>query len=253
MSDQKRGGKEVPGTEPLWVLIHSPLTSPMVWALVAADLRRRGHDVHMPDLADSGATRMPYWERHARGVALDLTSTGVPASRSLILAGHSGAGPLLPAIAHHARRPIAAYLFVDAGIPVDGKSRLDLMADEDRDFALMLEARLALGSRFPAWSSADLVNLIPDEYLREQVVDALRPRDRAFFAEPLFVPAGWPDAPCAYLQFSAAYDVPAARARREGWPVAHLDTGHFHMLVDPATAADALVGLVRRTRQALPH
>ena len=79
------------------------------------------------------------------------------------------------------------------------------------------------------------------------MLEELQPRSLEFFAEPIPVFAGWPDAPCAYLQFSAVYGEPAAQALREGWPTARLDAGHFHMLVDPAGVADALAtGCLRR-------
>ena len=57
---------------------------------------------------------------------------------------------------------------------------------------------------------------------------------------------GWPDAPCAYLRFGAnpAYDAAAAEAQRRGWPLRSIEGDHFHMLVDPAGVADALLDLV---------
>ena len=72
----------------------------------------------------------------------------------------------------------------------------------------------------------------------------MRPRPLAFFTEPIPVFAGWPDAPCAFLQFSPAYDVPARRAREAGWRYREIAAGHFHMLVDPAAVADALLDLI---------
>ena len=68
----------------------------------------------------------------------------------------------------------------------------------------------------------------------------------AFFEEPIPVFAGWPDAPCAYLQFSAGYDYSAADASQRGWPVVQLDVGHFHMLVEETTVADHILALLAR-------
>ena len=60
----------------------------------------------------------------------------------------------------------------------------------------------------------------------------------------------WPDAPCYYLQLSAAYARSAAHARHRGWASSAIETGHFHMLVDPLAVTDAIVELLagRRTR-----
>jgi hypothetical protein len=43
------------------------------------------------------------------------------------------------------------------------------------------------------------------------------------------------------LLLSPAYTVHAQRARALGWPVAHLPGGHFHLLVEPAMVAQALL------------
>ncbi len=108
-----------------------------------------------------------------------------------------------------------------------------------------LQAHLEAGGRFPEWSADDLREVIPSEGIRQSVVAGLRPRLLAFFTEPLPGFSDAPKAPCAYLQFSAGYDVPASQARQNGWPHRYMDAGHFHMLVDPASVADAAISLVR--------
>ena len=229
----------------LWVLIHSPLVGPATWRLVAEELRRRGEEVLVPTLSDDEAAA-PYWQQHADSVARALEAT--PAERPLILVGHSGAGPLLPAIRQRSTRPVAAYLFVDAGIPQDGASRLDLFAWESREWAEEFRQALAEGARFPTWTEEQLRGIIPDAELRRELVAELRPRAFPFFEEPIPLFQGWPDAPCAYLQFSSTYALYADYARQQGWPIRELEAGHFHMLVEPETVTDILVELVGETR-----
>jgi hypothetical protein len=94
-------------------LIHSPLVGPLTWKPVAEELRRRGVDAAVPALEDDETAGAPFWRRHAESVARALAA--IPENRPLILAGHSGAGPLLPAIRQATGRAIAGYLFVDAG------------------------------------------------------------------------------------------------------------------------------------------
>src|SRR4051812_10497393 len=100
-----------------FVLIHSPLVGPDTWQPVAHRLRARGIDVLVPEIAEAGDGS--FWQRHAGSVARQLAA--VPDERPLVLAGHSGAGPLLPAIGELSRKTIAAYLFVDAGLPHPGR------------------------------------------------------------------------------------------------------------------------------------
>ena len=42
------------------------------------------------------------------------------------------------------------------------------------------------------------------------------------------------------------------QAERAGWPVRTFDAGHFHMLVDPAAVARALVDLIQQMRAEYP-
>jgi hypothetical protein len=227
---------------PTVVLVHSPLVGPSTWEPVAGELRRRGIEVLVPDLADDGG-KPPFQEQHVAAVVAAIRAA--PERNPLVLAGHSGAGPLLPAIGAAAGRPVCGYLFVDAGIPVDGLSRLALMEREDAAFASWFRAYLASGGRYPAWTDADLIPQLPDDAARAAVLAGLRPRGRAFFEEPIPVPAAWPDAPCGYLQLSEAYDVPARQAAGAGWPVIRIaDAGHFHLLADPGTVAEAMLKLI---------
>jgi hypothetical protein len=70
----------------------------------------------------------------------------------------------------------------------------------------------------------------------------------AFFTEPIPVARGFPDAPCAFLQFSPVYDAPAAHARARGWAYARLDAGHFALLTQPRAVTNALIALVEQAQ-----
>ncbi len=249
----------------IFVLIHSPLVGPLTWEPVAERLRAGGHDVFRPmlqDYADGG----PYWRQqaasvmrsvngslgHLRGLAFaeqqaEAVARGLDrAGQPLVLVGHSGAGALLPAIRQALKHPVGGYIFVDAGIHRDGLSRLEMMALEGPEFAAELRTHLAAGGRFPEWQDQQLRPILPDAGPRYRLLQQLRPRSLDFFNEPIPVFAGWPDAPCGYMQFSAAYDVPAAQASAGGWPPRSFEAasaGHFHMLVDPAAVAVALIEL----------
>ena len=232
----------------VYVLIHSPLVGALTWNLVAGELRKRDVDVLVPALNDAPDSEKPFWKQHADSVSESLV--GIPNEQSLTLVAHSGAGPLLPAIRKAIPNPVAAYVFVDAGIPREGATRLDLMKSEDPAWAAQFQAELEGGSRFPNWSMDDLQEIIPDALLRRQMVAEIRPRGLDFFSEPIPVFEGWPDAPCAFIQFSPPYDKPAGVARQAGWIVEVLKAGHFHMLVDPQAVADSIVRSVHKTLNA---
>ena len=227
-----------------WVLIHSPLVGPLTWSLVADEMRQHGLDVLVPRLRDSPESKEPFWRQQACSAAEDLAE--IPETASVALVAHSGAGPLLPAIRQSLRNPVHGYVFVDAGIPRAGASRLDLMKSENPEWAAQFQQELEQGGRFPTWSMDDLQEIIPDEGLRRQMVAELHPRGLDFFTEPIPVFEGWPDAPFIYIQFSPAYGIPAAQARQAGWPAYEMDAGHFHMLVDARSVTDLIIHAVAR-------
>jgi hypothetical protein len=217
-----------------------------MWVPLAAALRRRGHTVLAPELRDDGtpAGAGPYWRQHAASAAAQLAAQA--GAQPLVLVGHSGAGALLPALrrALVPRPGVAGCVFVDAGLPIPGLTRLSTFGDpsEQAEFRAYLES----GGRFPAWTDAGLAPILPDPDARHQLLAGLRPRGLDFWTEPLPDIPGWPGAPCGYVLFSPAYAASAAEARRLGWPVAELSAGHFHMLVDPQAVAGALLAVVRR-------
>lgn len=222
------------------LLVHSPLTGPYPWRRVAADLHRRGVTALVAHLGEP-ADGEPYWQAHARTAAAALAAADDDTPP--VLVAHSGAGPLLPAIARATGRPAGGYLFVDASLPAPGRTRLELITAESPEAGRALGDHLAQGGRFPEWTGDDLAVTIPDPAVRAAVLADLRLRSRDFFTEPLPVTGDWPDAPGAMLRFGAPYAAAARAAAALGWPVEDLPAGHFHMLIDPATVADRMLAL----------
>lgn len=228
--------------ESLIVLVHSPLVGPFTWSLVARHLQASGFDVLVPTLTDSGETPPVYWQQYAACVRDALVS--IPQERPLVFVGHSGAGPLLPALAHAVKHPVKAYLFVDAGLPHPGRSQLDELEVSVPAIAQELRQLLVAGERFPNWSDEDLSEDLPDSGVRQQVLAEVQPRSLNFFEEVMPDIPGWPDARCGYLLFTQGYRHFLEQAQEAGWPTRTFQAGHFHMLVDPATVAEALVELI---------
>lgn len=227
----------------IYVLIHSPLVGPFTWESVQQVMKEQNLRVIVPALFDDPNSALPYWQQHAQSASQSLVQ--IPPDQKIILVAHSGAGPLLPAIRQKLTHPIFAYVFVDAGIPRHGLSRLDLMKLEDPQWAEQFHQSLLQGEQFPRWSEDDLKEIIPDGETRRKLVAEIRPRSLPFFAEVIPVQAGWPDAPCIYIKFSASYEWDALQAKEAGWPAYSIDVAHFHMLVDPIAVADLLVTSVQ--------
>lgn len=220
-------------------LVHSPLVGPGTWDAVTELIQRRGRDVLVPDLRDTLADGSPYWSRQ-----VDVITAGA-AGQHVILVGHSGAGPLLAA-AGLALDRIGGYVFMDAGLPCPGQSRLSRAPS---GAAEQLRA-IAKDGWLPPWSQwwdADgLAELLPNPKVREQFAADCPLLPMAMFEEVEPSAAGWPDAPCAYLRLSESYQDDAERAKALGWPVTELRSNHLAMLNDPEQVVDALLELARQ-------
>lgn len=230
------------------VLAHSPLTGPAAWGRLPDVLRDRGLDVTVLSVTDD--TERPYANRYVARAALQVAEHAPEGPVHLV--GHSGAGYLLPQIGaarRASRRPIAGYVFLDAGVPHGrAATRTTLLRAEDPNVAADLETLLAGGGSYPRWTDDDLRDDVPDDALRGALVASLRPRRADFFSETLPFPGDWPDAPCGFLQLSGSYAGPARVARSRGWPVVstELAGGHFAACTDPDGVADSLADLLGR-------
>lgn len=220
----------------VFALIHSPLVGTTTWAAVAEQLSHEGFVTVTPALASPQTPEPPFWSTHVHNVAVALKPFS--SDPVVILAGHSGGGVLLPAISQSLDKPAGAAIFIDAAIPRDGASRLDLFESSE---AAEEFRRAASNGLLPTWSEEDLRGVIEDDELRHKFVSELRPLPLAVYEEPLPVSEGWADVPQAYLHFTSTYDLFAKQAQQAGWPYIHLEGGHFHMLVDPIAVAGALI------------
>lgn len=227
-------------SQPLMVLVHSPLVGPATWSLLVPELRARQVEAIVPTISTDGEPR-PYWRQHVQAVVKSVQ--GLASDRPVLLVAHSGAGVLLPAIRKAIDdRPIAGYVFIDAIVPENMKSRLDLFESVAAASEFRRAARNGL---LPVWREQDLRNAIPDEHVRKQFVSELRPLPLAVYEEPIPVFASWPDAPCAYIQFTPTYEMHAKRAQDAGCAYRHIAGRHFQMLVAPGPVADAIAAVVQ--------
>jgi hypothetical protein len=212
-----------------WLLIHPPLLGPAVLAPLAAELRRRGATVALPDLR-AAVAEAPGWPQRWASIA----ATG-PAAAVL---GFSGAGVTLPAVA--AGAGARRVVWVDALMP----SRSGVtVADDDiraRIAGLIRNGRIADWTTW--WGPAALQELVPDRKLRAAIVADGHELPADFYDVAVPVPDTWPEGGAEYVQLSPAYDDAAAEARARGWPVAGGPGGsHLDIAVRPAEVA-ALLG-----------
>lgn len=220
------------------MLVHSPAVGPSTWRWVAAALVDRGHDVVVPDLRAAVVAGDP--EGFVAAATRSCRSGSDP-GRQVAVVGHSGAGPLLPAIARAAADgPATAgvpLVFVDAGLPAEGPDpfldRLRALAGED-----------GLLPPWSTWFGPDAMALLVPDPTARSAVEGDEPRAPLAFYEARRPAVRLPSA-AGYLLLSEAYRPEADRAAGLGWRVGEVPSTHLGLVTHAQAVAEAVLRLLR--------
>jgi pimeloyl-ACP methyl ester carboxylesterase len=221
------------------ILVHSPFLGPASLRPLADALAAHGHPAVLLDLRPSIVS--PPVHQVLLGVFADVIADAGLAG-PVILAGHSGAGPLLPAMADTLEEPVTGLIYLDAGLPTPGKSWRDTV-EPALYTALRDRTREGLLPRWPLWfPDHPFETLIPDPVLRAEIADEAPEVPLAFLKEAR-PDVEWPG-PAAYLRLSEAYTDDLQHAKELGWPVAKLELTHLAPATKPEPVAEAIVQLL---------
>jgi len=120
---------------PPFVLVHGAFHGGWCWRPIARLLRQAGHEVFTPTQTGAGE------RRHLLSAALTMETFVEDVLNVLtfeelfevILVGHSFGGRTIAGVADRAPDRIKRLVFVDAGLAVDGRSRLETMPADQRE------------------------------------------------------------------------------------------------------------------------
>ncbi len=175
-----------------FVLVPESYTGGAVWDEVAERLRASGAEVHPVTLTGLGERREEAGpdtdlDTHVADLVRVIDAVEAP---ELVLVGHGyGIHPALGAADLRAER-IARIVYLDAGLPQDGESVLDLLPDPGvRDWLRQRAeqtgaARLVPPPTLEEWPFGGSVAGVPAEAL-ERLVAAAAPQPLGTFTEPL--------------------------------------------------------------------
>jgi pimeloyl-ACP methyl ester carboxylesterase len=233
-----------------YVLVHGAWQSTGTWDLLSPLLEKHGHRVIKPVLSGLGSDqsrlcREITLQRHIEDVALELAKLPEP----VILVGHSYAGMIISGVAETNPAQIRRLVFLDAFLPDDGQSALDLLPPDIGAYFRKVAQEHGEGWRLPGGEGQlDLWGLQPGE-ARDVVRARLCDFSLRCFEEPLrlshnrkaAIPAtfvtcvgeGYPARP-----FFAPF---AAKARASGWEVFEMPTGHDCHVERPGEVAEILL------------
>jgi pimeloyl-ACP methyl ester carboxylesterase len=113
----------------VYVLVHGAWHSGLAWSRLAPALGARGHRVYAPDLTGHGEKRHlsspeVTLSTHVDDVVRLLTAEDLD---DVVLVGHSYAGMVISGVVERVPERIARLVFLDAMVPADGKSALDVV------------------------------------------------------------------------------------------------------------------------------
>jgi hypothetical protein len=225
-----------------WLLVHSPLIGPNTWNGVARALARNGDSVFVPDLRPTLSSGPPFAEPQAEiaAAAADMDE--------VVLVVHSGAGALVPLIARRLGRHLRSVVFLDAGLPIPGRARLNTFSGEAiADLHALLEDGYL--PPWPGWWPPELLaELLPDPRERTALEADSLPIPFALLSEVMPAVADF-EKPSTFIRLSAAYDAEADRAEALGWPVQRQDSDHLAPISAPGNVAAWLTQSIRSLRQ----
>lgn len=233
-----------------FVLVHGAWQSTGTWDVLSPLLEKRGHRVITPLLSGLGTDQRHLspeitLHQHIADVSLELSK--VP--DRVILVGHSYAGMIISGVVEANPTRVQRLVFLDAFIPEDGQSVLDLLPPEIGAHFRGVAREHGNGWRLPSGEGhLDLWGLKPGE-AREFVRARLCDFTLRCFEEPLHLPANRKAGIPATFVAGIAEGYPARpffepfarKARASGWDVAELKTGHDCHVERPGEVADVLL------------
>ena len=209
-----------------------------------------GHDVHTPTLTGLGE------RTHLLRCGVDLNTHIEDVTNLLFyedlsrvtLVGHSYAGMVITGVAAKMPERIAKLIYLDAYVPLDGQSEVDLWPPPTRTSAGLIFVR-PFGSNEMRPPPPPSAFGITDSKMAEWVAARLRPQPMSTYLQA--PPASTPESraiPRAYIRCTASSILNvmapfAARARSEGWQVREIAADHEVELTHPQELTNILVEL----------
>ncbi len=233
-----------------FILVHGAWRSTGTWDLLVPLLEKHGHHVMTPVLSGLGSDQAHLSADNTLRKHIDDVSVALSKTRGdVILVGHSYAGMIISGVAETCASRVRRLVYLDAFIPEDGQSALDLLPPDIGTYFHTVAREHGDGWRLPSGDGQlDLWGLKPGEardFVRARLCDfTLR-----CFEEPISLPANRKAAIPATFVTCVAEGYPARpffapfakKARAYGWQIAELETGHDCHVERPAEVASILL------------
>jgi len=244
------------GTKATFVLVHPAWFGGWCWSKVTPRLREQGYTVHTPTLTGLGerahlARPEVALATHVEDIVNVLQYEDLD---RVVLVGNSSGGMVITGVADQVPERIAQLVYLDAFVPQDGQSLLDLVAPDRRSAFDALVQKEGQGWLLPRFAPPPWERILPELW---QITDAsdvqwvlprLRPTPFAHFRDAVrctnpdaakiprtFVRTRWPH---------PGFDRHAAMARTAaGWRLREIDSSHLPFVTHPRVTIEVLAEL----------
>jgi pimeloyl-ACP methyl ester carboxylesterase len=242
-----------------FVLVHGAWHGGWCWRKLTPLLRAAGHEVYTPTL--TGLGERAHLGNPAVGLATHVQDVvNVLAYEDLtdvVLVGHSYGGMVIAGVAHAVPERLAHLVYLDAFVPEDGQSMLDLGPPERRESMTRRVREEGDGWRLPSLQPVPWEQFVRDVYLVTDPAEVawlaarLGPHPFKTITDP--VRATNPAAatlPRTYVRClkypNPAFDQFAAQAQQPGagWRFHALATSRDAMVTMPRELADVLLAIL---------
>lgn len=225
-----------------FVLVHGTTAGGWVWKGITPHLEAAGHVVYRPTLTGLGErvhllTREVGLSTHITDIVNVLEFEDLT---DVVLVGHSYGGMVITGVADAVPKRIRELVYLDAAVPRDGESLLDLMGDAAR-----IHNQATVESQGDGW-------LIPVQRGPNDVGTKNTPHPWKSWAEPIRLSNPPAAIPRTYVRFTAdkkpgqaffgTLDENWRRAQEGGMRLRELDTVH-QIIPDPMPKLAVLLEL----------
>jgi pimeloyl-ACP methyl ester carboxylesterase len=230
-----------------FVLVHGTWGGGWQWRPVAGRLRAHGHRVFTPTLTGLGE------REHLVSPATDL-DTHVDDIANMIaweelhgiaLVGTSYGGLVISGVADRMPERIASLIYLDAALPQEGKSMLDLVPPERRATVERLAREEGDGDRVP--TSLVLDTGIEDAGERAAYLGRMSPHPLRSLTQPVRLTGRWREVPNKVYVLASLkpthhfIDYHRWASREPGWSAREIASNHFPMTTMPDETAALLL------------
>ena len=235
-----------------FVIVHGGFGGAWEWTGIAALLRRRGHVVSTPTLAGMGE-RSHLSLDTSIGLSTHIADVVAAVKNTqrgdVILCAHSYGGMPVTGALDLIGPLVIRAVFLDALVPSDGQSALDLLPEAFAESVRSAIDRDGATVRIPIPPQLLPPRDLVDETTWAHYVERLRPQPAASFAEPIRL-TGQPQPPATYVRFTGfSFDeslgqdpiaLVAERVRGLGWDYLEVQGPHDAHLTNPEGLVELL-------------